>query len=153
MPKKGKKKASKKRSKGAVKKSAKKKATKKATSRPATKKSKGRSARATSAKTTLGTTLRTPDICTANFPANNKDPVKFQNIPENTTVTLYQISGDTYPFSPYETDSNGLRYTELQTGDQVTVVVPDLNQTYPYDVEGDANCPPDNPDHSVTVNS
>jgi hypothetical protein len=155
MPKKTKRKASKKSTKkAAVKKTAKKKTTKKAPTRAAKKKSTGRSARAMSGKTPVGTTLRTPDICTGNFSGKNSDPVEFQNIPQNTTVTLYQVnSSDYYPFSPYETDDNGLRYTEIESSDQVTIVVPALNQTYYYLVEGDANCPNDDPGHSVTVNS
>lgn len=155
MPKKSKKKAGKKSTKkGAVKKAAKKKTTKKAASRIATKKSTARSARATSSKTPVGTTLRTPDICTGNFSGNNNDPVEFQSIPQNTTVTLYQVnSSDVYPFSPFEKDGNGLKYTEVEAGDTVTIVVPAVNQTYYYLVEGDANCPNENPGHSVTVNS
>ena len=159
MPKKIKKKAGKKSTKKAAvkkvvkKKTAKKKTAKKAVSPKATKKPMGRSSRATSGKPLLGTTLRTPGICSDNFAGKNNDPVEFQNIPQDTTVTLYQISGDTYPFSPYQTDPSGLKYTEIVSGDQVTITVPALNETYYYEVQGDANCPQDNPEHSVTVNS
>lgn len=156
MPKKSKKKPGKKSTKKAVvkkvvKKTVKKKSAKKAARRP--KKKSAISTRPARATSPVGNTLRTPVICASNFSGKNNDPVDFQNIPQNTTVTLYQISGDTYPFSPYQTDINGLRYTEIQSGDQVTIVVPAINQTYYYEVEGDANCPENNPGHSVTVNS
>jgi hypothetical protein len=153
MPKKSKKKTGKKSTKKvAAKKTAKKKAPKKASSRPAKKKSTGRSTQTVSRKIPAATTLRTPDICTGNFSGDNNDPVEFQNIPANATVTLYQVnSSDYYPFSPYETDSNGLRYTDIESGDTVTIVVPAINQIYYYLVEGDANCPTEDPGHSVTV--
>jgi hypothetical protein len=153
MPKKSKKKTGKKNSKkAAVKKAVRKKATRKAPSRTGKKKSTGRSSKAPGRKRPVGTTLRTPDICTENFPGKNNDPVEFQNIPQGTTVYLYQTdTNDYYPFTPYETDTNGLRYTEIEAGDVVTITVPAVNQTYPYLVNGDANCPDDDPGHSVTV--
>jgi len=159
MPKKTKKKAAKKRSKkaaakkAAVKKTAvKKTAKKKPISRNTKKNSTGTSTRVASPKTVGG--CEEPDICTGSFTAENNDCVEFQNIPQNTTVTLYQVSSTSYyPFTPYETDSDGLRYSEIQAGDELTIVVPTLNKTYYYKVEGDANCPNDAPGHSVTVNS
>jgi hypothetical protein len=157
MPKKTKKKAANKRTKkAAVKKTAKKKTTKKAMRKAPSrnkKRSTGGSARTVSTKP-IGSELQTPDICTGSFTASNDDGVEFQNIPAGTTVTLYQKSAtDYYPFTPYLTDGDGLRYTEIAAGDELTIVVPTLNKTYYYRVEGDANCPSDAPGHSVTVNS
>jgi hypothetical protein len=91
-----------------------------------------------------------PDICATTFTASNGDHVCFQNIP-TAGVTITQISGDTYPFVPTGTNSQGLKYTTVATGGYATVSVPTLNQKYPYDVS--CSCPPDEGNHSVTVNS
>lgn len=93
-------------------------------------------------------TLRTPAICTGNFSANNNDPVQFQNIPA-AGVTITQVSGYTFPFSPIVGSSNGLYYTTLQQGGQLIVVVPAINQSYPYTVS--CSCPETSGNHSVTV--
>jgi hypothetical protein len=90
-------------------------------------------------------------ICVANFAASNNSQVCFTGIP-STGCTLSQISGDTYPFSPVTGTENGLDYTDLTTANNcVTVVVPTLNKTYPYNVSCCSG--PDDPAHSVTVNS
>jgi hypothetical protein len=90
-------------------------------------------------------------ICVANFPASNNSQVCFTGIP-NGGCTLFQIAGDIFPFSPVTGNQNGLNYTDLtQTNNCVTVVVPALNKTYPYNV----SCcnAADDPAHSVTVNT
>lgn len=152
MPKKSKKKAGKKSAKRTtVKKAARKKATKKAAPRRAKKKSASRSTAASGGRPKLGDELLTPSICVGNFLAHNQDVVQFSGI--SSTVTLSQVDAeDYYPFTPYETDGNGLRYTaDLASGDELTIVVPTLNQKYYYNVSID--CGNDDPGHSVTVNS
>ncbi|MFZ0417772.1 MAG: hypothetical protein WAM04_06690 [Candidatus Sulfotelmatobacter sp.] len=91
-----------------------------------------------------------PDICISTFTASNGDHVCFQNIP-TAGVTITQISGETFPFVPTGTNSQGLKYTDVATGGYATVSVPTLNQKYPYDVS--VSCGPDEGNHSVTVNS
>jgi hypothetical protein len=93
----------------------------------------------------------TPDICVQNFIGSRNGTVNFQNIP-SSGVTITQISGDTYPFSPVTgTNGSGLKYTNVASGGSVTIVVPAINQTYPYDVS--CSCPQLQGAHSVTVNT
>ena len=91
-------------------------------------------------------------ICVENFTAANNSCVCFTNVPSGG-CTFSQVSGYWYPFQPVTgTNSQGLKYTNLTSANNcVTVVVPAINQTYPYDV---SCCDgPANPEHSVTVNS
>jgi hypothetical protein len=92
----------------------------------------------------------TPDICATKFDASNGDHVCFENIP-TAGVTLTQISGETFPFVPTGTNSQGLKYTDVVTGGYATVSVPTLNKTYSYDVS--CACGPDEGNHSVTVDN
>jgi hypothetical protein len=89
-----------------------------------------------------------PGIC-QDFPATNLGVVYFQNIPTDG-CTLTQVNANSYfPFSPYSTNANGLRYTTLDPGDSTTIVVPDLNGTkYNYIV---SCCPLQEATHTVTV--
>jgi hypothetical protein len=90
-------------------------------------------------------------ICVENFPASNNDCVCFTGIPTGG-CTLSQISGEIYPFSPVTGTSSGLDYTDLtQSNNCVTVVVPAINKTYPYNVSCCTG--PADPAHSVTVDS
>jgi len=77
-------------------------------------------------------TNSTPGICT-DFTASNNSQVCFQNIPVGG-CTLTQVSGDTFPFSPYSTNANGLRYITLQPGGCTTIVVAAINEEYSYTV-------------------
>lgn len=156
MPKKSKRKVGKKSTKKtpvkktAKKKAAKKKTARKAVSRPAKKKSAPKSVGAVR-RTPKGTpTLRTPQICVDNFSANNGDPVEFQSIPD-IGVRITQVSGNTYPFLPVTGTYNGLSYTDVAQDGEVTVSASPSTDPYPYTVNCD--CGPDNPGHSVTVNS
>jgi hypothetical protein len=90
-------------------------------------------------------------ICVTNFPASNNSQVCFTGIP-NGGCKVYQIAGDIFPFSPVTGTENGLDYTDLtQTNNCLTVVVPTLNKTYPYNVSCCTG--PNDPAHSVTVNT
>jgi hypothetical protein len=89
-------------------------------------------------------------ICVLNFQASNTSQVCFTGIPSGG-CTISQIPGDIYPFRPVTGTTNGLDYTSLtQSNNEVTVVVPAINQTYPYAV---SVCSGHTPGHSVTVNS
>jgi len=109
-----------------------------------------------SPSTTTNKGKRTADatsqpICVANFPASNNSQVCFTGIP-NGGCTLFQIAGNIFPFSPVTGTENGLNYTDLtQTNNCVTVVVPALNRTYPYNVSCCTG--PNDPAHSVTVDT
>jgi hypothetical protein len=90
-------------------------------------------------------------ICVDNFSTANLGQVCFTGIPAGG-CTISQISGTTYPFTPVTGTANGLKYTDLtQTNNQVTVTVPAINSTYPYNVSCCTG--PLDPGHSVTVNS
>jgi len=135
----------------APKKAKKKPAPKKPTKKPGTPKKPPKKPTPKPPKKPMAATDRTPDICAVNFSAHNGDPVYFENIPA-AGVTLSQVStDDTYPFSPVTGTVNGLDYTEVATGGYVTISVPTLDKTYPYNVS--LTCDPDNPAHSVTVDS
>jgi hypothetical protein len=90
-------------------------------------------------------------ICVDNFSIANLGNVCFTGIPA-AGCTLSQISGTTYPFTPVTGTANGLKYTALTpTNNEVTVTVPAINSTYPYNVSCCTG--PLDPGHSVTVNS
>jgi hypothetical protein len=90
-------------------------------------------------------------ICVQNFSIANLGQVCFTGIPASG-CTVSQISGSTYPFAPVTGTSNGLKFTSLtQSNNQVTVTVPAINNTYPYEVSCCTG--PLDPGHSVTVNS
>lgn len=98
-------------------------------------------------------TLRTPDICVENFSADHNDTVEFQNIPA-AGVTITQVSGYNYPFSPVTgTNANGLKYTDVTAGEELVIVAAAINQTYPYTVSCSCPSPKDDPSHSVTVDN
>lgn len=130
-----------------------KKVNRRSTSKPKkTKPSAGKKAPASTAKKGKRTAdCASEPICIDNFSAANNSCVCFTGIPGGGS-TLSQISGVTYPFVPVTgTNSQGLKFTNLtQSNNCVTVVVPAINQTYPYSVSG---CPGHDPGHSVTVNS
>jgi hypothetical protein len=67
------------------------------------------------------------------------------------SVTITQVSGNSFPFTPVTGNQSGLSYSTIVTGDSLTISVPTLNQTYPYNVS--CSCGPMNPAHSVTVGS
>jgi hypothetical protein len=150
MPKKAKKKVGKKSTKKvAVKKTAKKKAAKKAASRPVKKKSAASSVKAIR-RTPKGTpTTRTPKICADSFSGNNGDPVQFQAIPA-IGVRITQV-GTTYPFLPVTGTLNGVSYTEVAVGGQITISA--SPSTTPYSYAVNCSCPGLEGTHSVTVNS
>jgi hypothetical protein len=90
-------------------------------------------------------------ICVDNFEAANLGQVCFTGIP-SAGCTLSQIAGTTYPFTPVSGTANGLKFTNLtQSNNEVTVTVPAINSTYPYNVSCCTG--PLDPGHSVTVNS
>lgn len=92
----------------------------------------------------------TVPICSQNFTTANNSQVCFTGIPSGG-CTLSQIAGNVYPFRPVTGTQDGLEYTNLSPGNNcVTVVVPAINQTYPYSV---SCCSGRAPGHSVTVNS
>jgi hypothetical protein len=92
-------------------------------------------------------------ICVENFSASNRSQVCFTGIPSNGSCDLFQLAGDIFPFQPVTgTNLQGLDFTTLTpTNNCVTIVVPAINQTYPYGVTCCGGA--DNPGHSVTVNS
>lgn len=91
------------------------------------------------------------DVCVQSFSASNNSCVCFTDIPTGG-CTLSQIAGNWFPFRPLTGTANGLDYINLTaTNTCVTVVVPAINQTYPYNVSCCGG--QDNPGHSVTVNS
>ena len=102
-------------------------------------------------KLTGAPTPRNPNICAPNFSANNGDPVTFTALP-TPTVTISQKSlTNIFPFTPVTGSNNGLSYAIVTSQDSLTVAVPAINQTYPYNVS--CSCPGDSGSHSVTVNS
>jgi hypothetical protein len=97
-------------------------------------------------------TLRTPAICATNFGADNLDPVEFTGIPAIGVRITQKSTTDTYPFTPVTGTENGLSYTDVATSGQVTVSVTQTSTTtYYYKVN--CNCPGDEGNHSVTVNT
>jgi hypothetical protein len=90
----------------------------------------------------------TPDICVTSFSAKNGDTVIFQNFPV-ISVTVSQISGNDFPFTPVTGQNGGLKYSTIVSGDSLTVTVPTVNKNYPYAV----SCPCSilSGNHSVTV--
>lgn len=136
---------------GAMKKVKKGRASKPKRTKPSTRKkaTKAPSTSAKKGKRTAG--CADQDVCVQNFTASNNSCVCFTGIPTGG-CTLSQISGNWFPFRPITGTANGLDYINLTPANNCfTVVVPAINQTYPYN----ASCcgGQDNPGHSVTVNS
>jgi hypothetical protein len=95
-------------------------------------------------------TLVTPNICVPNFSASNGAPVQF--VLPVAQVTITQVAGNSFPFTPV-TGSNGagMEYTTVTSGSTLTVSVPTINKSYPYQIS--CTCPGLEGTHSVTVGS
>jgi hypothetical protein len=113
------------------------------------KKTKKPSGSAAPGKPTANATL-TPNICVANFSASNGAPVQF--VLPVAQVTITQVAGNSFPFTPV-TGSNGagMEYATVTSSTTLTVSVPAINKTYPYQIS--CTCPGLEGTHSVTVGS